>query len=251
MSHDFEAADKRLRTVLESHISLPEPDKTKPKRVAVVIDCEMVAVNMGYSELARISAVDYFSGETLVDRFVEPEERVVDWRTPYSGVTAQILAKAKASGEIFNGLKEAREALLEHIDDDTILIGHTMNNDLDALRITSHRIVDIHILLKDAASRQTPGLGLQGATKQFLAKDVQNHGKRGHDSLEDALATREVLLWCMDRPQELRDWGRKVWLEEQRQKKIKQMKDMAKSLTMKLEGVQKRREQELNERGWE
>ena len=250
MSHDFEAADERLRTMLDTHISLPEPDKAKPKRVAAVIDCEMVGVHMGYSELARLSAVDFFSGETLVDRFVDPKEKVVDWRTPYSGVTPQVLAKAKASGELLDGLMEAREVLLEHIDDDTVLIGHTMNNDLDVLRITSHRIVDIQILLKDIASRQTQGLGLQTATKRFLGKDVQNHGKQGHDSLEDALATREVLLWCINYPKELHDWGRKVWLEEQNQKKVKKMQDDAKYLTKKLEHLRKKREEEFEERGW-
>jgi len=45
-----------------------------PKRRAVALDCEMVGVERGRSELVLVCAVDFFSGETLVNTLVKPKE---------------------------------------------------------------------------------------------------------------------------------------------------------------------------------
>ena len=233
-SHDFAASEARLLSIFHSLKRLPEPDASKPKRAAVIMDCEMVGIDGDYSELARISVVDYFSGETLIDRFVQPREKVRDWRTRYSGVTPDLLAQARHRGQLFHGFEQARAALFEFIDDDTILIGHTLNHDFDALRIMHYRIIDLHIMLREESTRNAIGLGLQTITKRFLNKDIQNHGKLGHDSLEDALATREVLIWCFTKPQELRAWGLQKRIEAEQKKKEKRLAEHATLLMQKL-----------------
>jgi RNA exonuclease 4 len=53
----------------------------------VALDCEMVGVGPGGAEsvLARVSVVN-FHGAVLLDAFVRPRERVVDYRTQFSGI---------------------------------------------------------------------------------------------------------------------------------------------------------------------
>ena len=51
------------------------------------LDCEMVGVgiNGAESSLARVSLVNYY-GAVQLDEFVRQRERVVDYRTQWSGV---------------------------------------------------------------------------------------------------------------------------------------------------------------------
>ena len=194
---------------------------------------------MSYSELARLSAVDYFSGETLIDCFVQPTDKIVDWRTRYSGVTAKILGEARASGKIFNGPIEARDALLEHIDGDTVLIGHSLHYDLEMLRMDHGRILDLHLLLQELTIPNAGGLGLKTLTKAFVGKAVQNHGKKGHDSLEDTLATRECVIWCMKDLPELQAWTERKRAEEREKKRQARVRSTINAATQKLQGLAK------------
>lgn len=61
------------------------------KRLA--IDCEMVGVGIDGKEsmLARVSIVNSF-GDKLYDSFVAPMQKVVDYRTEFSGVRPENLA---------------------------------------------------------------------------------------------------------------------------------------------------------------
>jgi len=56
------------------------------------MDCEMVGVGPEGKEsvLARVSIVNYY-GNVILDKFVLPREKVVDYRTHVSGITKEIL----------------------------------------------------------------------------------------------------------------------------------------------------------------
>jgi RNA exonuclease 4 len=58
----------------------------------LALDCEMVGVGIDGSEssLARVSLVN-FHGAVVLDEFVKQRERVVDYRTQWSGVRAKDL----------------------------------------------------------------------------------------------------------------------------------------------------------------
>ena len=56
----------------------------------VAIDCEMVATNQDLNALARVTIVNE-NCNVLLDEYVVPEGRITDYRTRYSGITAQIL----------------------------------------------------------------------------------------------------------------------------------------------------------------
>jgi len=48
-----------------------------------------------------------------------------------------------------------------------------------------------------------------------LNRDIQNHGAKGHNCLEDTLGTREVFLRCVLQPETLTQWASKRLAEEQ------------------------------------
>ena len=62
----------------------------------LALDCEMVGVGHEGSEssLARVSLVNYY-GAVQLDMFVRQRERVVDYRTQFSGIRARDLVNGK------------------------------------------------------------------------------------------------------------------------------------------------------------
>ena len=79
-------------------------------------------------ELARISLVD-FDFNVIYDEFILPENPILDYNTKFSGITPEILSKATGK------LKDAQRNFLRLVDDDTILVGHSLENDLNALQV--------------------------------------------------------------------------------------------------------------------
>lgn len=65
----------------------------------LALDCEMVGVgiNASQSSLARVSLVNYH-GAVILDEYVKQRERVVDYRTPWSGITALDMIKGMSLG---------------------------------------------------------------------------------------------------------------------------------------------------------
>ena len=79
----------------------PSENVSRGKTEVVALDCEMVGVvgdlNKGeVSALARLTIVNYH-GHVLMDKFVCPEKRVVDYRSFVSGVYPENLEKANGA----------------------------------------------------------------------------------------------------------------------------------------------------------
>ncbi|KAK8097451.1 ribonuclease H-like protein [Apiospora sp. TS-2023a] len=175
------------------------------------------------SELAQLCAVDVITGEVLINELVVPAGNVVNWRTRYSGVNAAKIRDARARGTILRHWKDARALLLEYVDSETVLVGHSAENDLQMLRLAHGRIVDTS--MQTAAGvfgvdRVTfPRIwGLKLLIERFTGKAIQTGGRMarpghavvGHDCVEDTLATRELALWCILHPGDLEAWGREM-----------------------------------------
>lgn len=92
---------------------------------SVAIDCEMVGIHEKGSEsaVARVSLVNYH-GHVLIDTFVQPREKVTDYRTWVSGVRASDLEGAP----VFDAVQKQVAELIEG----RILVGHAIENDLKA-----------------------------------------------------------------------------------------------------------------------
>lgn len=95
-----------------------------PKRKAVALDCEMVQVQGKIRKLASVCAIDYPTGEVLLNSFVRPEKKVTDWRSEYSGIIEEAMDGAIAVGIILDSWKAARVELFRFIDAETILVSH-------------------------------------------------------------------------------------------------------------------------------
>ena len=148
------------------------------------MDCEMVGV--GYrasgSMLARCSIVNSH-GHVLYDTFVASQEKVVDYRTRWSGVRKRDLIGAPSFVEV----QEKVAGFLKG----RILIGHAIANDLKVLYL-SHPRRDIRDTSKYKPLRKhsmgkTPSL--KTLAKKELGISIQ---KAEHSSVEDAQATMAI-----------------------------------------------------------
>jgi hypothetical protein len=170
----------------------------------------MVGIRVGQSEigeLVRLCAIDFLSGEILVDIYVVPEQEVVAWRTKFSGVTKALLEEMKRQGRTVDGWQAAREFLWQYVDEDTILTGHSLYHDLKVLGMIHTRVVDSEIVTREAVGEScNRSWGLKTLCQQFLGTKIQT-GATGHDCLEDTFAAREILLWCFNHPDRLITWA--------------------------------------------
>ncbi|KAK6071967.1 arylamine n-acetyltransferase 1 [Seiridium cupressi] len=224
---------------------------SKTIRRVVAIDCEMVGVrpsnpqeDKARSELAQLCAIDVLTGEVLIDKLVLPKETVVDWRTRYSGVSYPATRIAKAQGRLLHGWRAARTELLNYVDAETIIVGHSVLHDLQMLRLAHSKIVDTAFQTAESVFGDmkmcTRLWGLKELAKVLTNLSIQI-GKKGHDCIEDTLATREIALWCICYPENLAAWAaaKREDLKKQKIEREKRLKEEAK----------KRREAELAQSG--
>lgn len=140
---------------------------------------------MTRSSRACIDSTLFVDGESLLDQFVKPEERIVDYLTEYSGITPEIMAETTCS------LRRAQKYVRRLVDHNVILVGHSMENDLQALKIAHPYCVDTAILY-DSFRGPPHKPALRYLTSRFLKRKIQHHGKVGHDSGEDARAAMDL-----------------------------------------------------------
>lgn len=229
---------------LEEFVALPIPSPAYPKRKAIVMDCEMVSVSGGRQELAYLTALDFLTGEILIDHYVQPKGEVVSWNTRFSGVTRQDMNQAMRTGK---GLQweEVRDRLRSFADSETVLVGHALYNDLNVLHFVHLRIVDSSILTCDAVfpdhriGESVPRVwSLKTLTRELLGYAIQG-SKHGHCALEDSRATRELVMLCLEDPQKVQHWGVKTreledWLREEREQKQEKDKKAREEKVAKL-----------------
>lgn len=145
------------------------------------VDCEMGFTSMGF-ELLRITAIDFFSGEEVLDLLVRPKGEVLDLNTKWSGI-----ARIEESAMEFNALIEL---LGEIMDQETILIGHGLENDMNTMRLIHDRIIDTAILYPPHKATPTFRYSLKQLAFEFLGRTIQS-GE--HDSGEDALTAIDIV----------------------------------------------------------
>ncbi|KAJ5783984.1 uncharacterized protein N7518_009661 [Penicillium psychrosexuale] len=188
---------------------------------AIALDCEMVGVRNGRQTLAFLSAIDFLSGEVLISRYVNPSEEVLDWRYKFTGVTQTIMSSAVACGAAFRNWREARDKLWEFMDDSTVLVGHSLQYDLEVLGMAHAKVVDSAILTAETVYPSIPSTkpltrnwALKTLAKDFLGLNIQT-SDCGHSALEDAYAARDVVIWCIRNPEDLKVWAEKARLQEE------------------------------------
>ncbi|XP_072346656.1 interferon-stimulated 20 kDa exonuclease-like 2 [Scyliorhinus torazame] len=155
----------------------------------VALDCEMVGTGPGgkRSELARCSITGY-DGDVLYDKYVLPQNPIVDYRTRWSGIRRQHM---KTATPFQLAQKEILKILCGKI-----VIGHAIHNDFKALNyfhppLMTRDTSRIPLLNQMAGFPEYEAVSLKRLTKALLQRDIQV-GTHGHSSVEDACATMEL-----------------------------------------------------------
>lgn len=251
------------------------------RRIAVALDCEMGTSMAGDSELIRVTLIDYFTSEILIDSLVLPSIPMQHLNTRYSGVTWGMLNASLARGDCIRGRDAARKAVWRFVGPSTVVVAHSGYNDLLSLRWRHNRLLDTclveniknqanrklelelekekqekdqekeenndlsnadnTILTKKSGSREEIGeekvadpstskpdeskakaqqkpkrvkgtgpCSLKTLTRTRLGREIQT-GSKGHDSLEDALAARDLAHWLVRGVLEDTGDGKAVW----------------------------------------
>jgi RNA exonuclease 1 len=167
------------------------PDTTE--REAVALDCEMGIDKSGESQLIRLTLVDFFTGEPLIDSLVKPSIPMARYNTRYSGVNAADMRRAEESGSCIRGRDEARKRIWSYVGSETVVVMHAGENDLAALRWIHGAVVD-SLLLERYAIPVEGGRSLKNLLSRRLGREIQK-GEKGHCSFEDAMACRELVHW--------------------------------------------------------
>lgn len=142
------------------------------------VDCEMVFTNAG-RELARVTVVD-FTEAIVYDKLVSPTNYVYDYNTIHSGITESMLKDGAIT------LSEVHADLGKLFHSKTVLIGHSLESDLIALKIIHGVIIDTSVLYPH--SRGPPfKKALRTLAEEHLQRKIQT-GIKGHNSDEDAKA---------------------------------------------------------------
>ncbi|KAI4658519.1 uncharacterized protein J4E79_006925 [Alternaria viburni] len=146
-------------------------------RHIISVDCEMCKAENDQLVLTRISLLNW-DGTTALDKLVKPDVAIKDYLTQWSGITAAMLQ------DVTTTLADIQKELLELITPRTILVGHSLNSDLNALKLTHPFIIDTGILYPHP--RGPPyKQSLKWLAQKYLKREVQK-GSAGHDSVEDA-----------------------------------------------------------------
>ena len=166
-------------------------------RGVLAMDCEMCLVEGGEPALTRISLVEW-DGSVLMDELVKPDKPIIDYLTPYSGITPAKLEHVDTT------LADMQSRLLKEITAKHILIGHSLNSDLLALKLTHPFVIDTSILYPHPRGPPMKS-SLKWLAQKYLGREIQKgHGTMGHDSIEDARACLDLVkLKCERGPQ----WG--------------------------------------------
>ncbi|XP_042335819.1 RNA exonuclease 1 homolog [Sceloporus undulatus] len=149
------------------------------------LDCEMCYTKQGL-ELTRVTVIDA-DLKVVYDTFVKPDHKVVDYNTRFSGVTEADLENTSIS------IRDVQAVLLSMFSTDTILIGHSLESDLFALKLIHCTVVDTAIVFPHRL-----GLPYKRALRTLMAdylKRIIQDSVEGHDSSEDARACMELMIW--------------------------------------------------------
>ncbi|KAI3978588.1 hypothetical protein MKX01_015763 [Papaver californicum] len=160
--------------------------KAKESDKMVAIDCEMVLCEDGTEAVVQVCVVDQ-NLEVKLDTLVKPNKPIVNYRTEITGIAAKDLEGVTCS------LADVQKSMKKLLSRGTILIGHSLNCDLRALKLDHARVIDTSLIFRctDGTTRRKPSLC-------HLCKIVLRHELRQkgapHNCLADARAAMKLAL---------------------------------------------------------
>lgn len=157
---------------------------------AIAIDCEMcktrdpVTGAEDHKALCRLSVVNACdTSDVLIDTLVKPAWPVVDHRSWVNGIGEDHLQSVQFT------LRHAQAFMLSLCSEETVIIGHSLENDLVALKMEHYTVADSALLfnVKDEDKNATPSL------KDCAFNILQREMPDTHDSVNDATVTLKCI----------------------------------------------------------
>ncbi|KAI3897606.1 hypothetical protein MKW92_022149 [Papaver armeniacum] len=139
-------------------------DMSKSSKI-LAVDCEMVECEDGTEPVVKVCVVDE-KLKVKLNKLVNPNKPVKDYRTEITGITAQDLEGVTCS------LADVQKSLEKLLSDGAILIGHSLDCDLKALKLDHGRVV--------------------------LKRDVREEGAQ-HNCLDDAGAPMKLVKHVLEK----------------------------------------------------
>ncbi|KAH9712088.1 Small RNA degrading nuclease 3 [Citrus sinensis] len=146
---------------------LGKSSKTMTSNIMYAVDCEMVLCEDGSEGLVRLCVVDR-NLKVTIDELVKPEKAVADYRSEITGLTADDLVGVTCS------LAEIQKRMKKLLSNGTILVGHSLNNDLEGPE------------------------GYHKARLSVLGYEIRKKGTP-HNCLDDASAAMKLVLAIIER----------------------------------------------------
>lgn len=184
---DTHVCDTPQDSDLEGFQTTLEPCREDDGRSCAVyaLDCEMCYTTKGL-ELTRVTIVDT-DCKTVYESLVKPMNPIVDYNTRFSGITREQMERTSTS------ILQVQANILHLCNSKTILIGHSLESDMKALKIVHSNVIDTAVLFPHKLGLPHKR-ALRALASDYLKKIIQNDIS-GHDSAEDALTCMELIIW--------------------------------------------------------
>jgi len=157
---------------------------------AIAIDCEMCETNdpiTGVTDgkaLCRVSIINASNPEEiLLDSLVKPQYPIIDDRFRIHGIHGSSLENVQFT------LKHAQKFLKALCSEETVIIGHAVHNDLVALKLIHHCVVDSSLLFT-IRDQPNAACSLKDLSMTILGKKMSEI----HDSVQDS----RISLLCLE-----------------------------------------------------
>ncbi|XP_061339974.1 small RNA degrading nuclease 3-like [Gastrolobium bilobum] len=167
-------------------INLKKKPKVMKCTAMVAVDCEMVLCEDGTEALVKVCVVDH-NLEVKLNELVKPDKAIADYRTEITGVSSQDLEPVSCS------LADIQKSMKKLLSNGTILVGHSLHNDLRVLKLDHVRVVDTSYIFQstDGSIHRRPSLN--SLCQAVLGYEVRENGAP-HNCLDDACAAMKLAL---------------------------------------------------------
>ncbi|XP_054808522.1 small RNA degrading nuclease 3-like isoform X2 [Prosopis cineraria] len=167
-------------------INLSKKNRVLKFTKMIAIDCEMVLCDDGTEAVVSVCVVDR-NLKVKLNKRVHPNKAIADYRTEITGVSPKDLEGVTCS------LSKIQKFLRKMLVDGTILVGHSLHNDLRALKLDYVRVIDTSYIFQypDDNTHKRPSLNT--LCKAVLGYEVREAGAP-HNCRDDATAAMKLVL---------------------------------------------------------
>ncbi|KAI3834216.1 hypothetical protein MKX03_030023 [Papaver bracteatum] len=150
------------------------------------VDCEMVLCEDKTESLVQVCVVNR-NLEVKLNELVKLDKPVIDYRTQIHGISAKDLERATCS------LEDIQKSMKKLLSDGVVLIGHSLDKDLKALKVDHSRVIDTSLIFKYPEGHTHKRPSLNHLCKTVLGYDLRE-SNAPHNCLADAQAAMKLVL---------------------------------------------------------